>query len=163
MTESITVTGTLGGDPELRFLPSGQAVASFSIADTPRRYNKDKDEWVDGETMWLRCTVWGRDAENVTETLTKGTRVIAIGKLRQNNYETKEGEKRSSIELTVSEIGPSLKFATARVSKNERNGGGNRGGGNGGGRGQASGGGRQDDPWGSGSYAQFGSDDEPPF
>ena len=119
----ICVVGNLTADPELKFLPSGAAVASFTIASTPRTFNKQSNEWEDGETLFLRSSIWRETAENVAESLTKGTRVIAQGALKQRSYETREGEKRTSYELDVHEIGPSLKYATAKVTKAQRNGG----------------------------------------
>lgn len=116
----ITITGNLTADPELRFTLNGVAVANFTIADTPRVYNREKNVWEDGEAMFLRCNIWKEAAENVTESLSKGARVIATGKLKQRQWEDKEGKKRESTELDVEEIGPSLKFARARVSKVKR-------------------------------------------
>lgn len=161
----ITVIGNLTSDPELRFTPSGSAVANFTIASTPRTYDRQSNEWKDGETLFLRASVWREAAENVAETLTKGTRVIAQGKLKMRSYETKEGEKRTATELEVDEIGPSLQFASAKVSRTQRSGsgGGNQGGQRGGG--QQS----QNDPWGAPSGQQssqnWGNQDasEPPF
>lgn len=120
----LTVVGNLTSDAELRFTPSGAAVANFTIASTPRFYEKSKQEWVDGEALFLRCSIWKEAAENVAESLTRGMRVIATGKLKQRSYETNQGEKRSSIELEVEEIGPSLRYAQARISKNEKSFGG---------------------------------------
>ena len=167
----ITVIGNLTGDPELRFTPSGAAVASFTVASTPRTLDKATNEWKDGEALFLRCNIWREAAENVAESLTRGSRVIASGRLKQRSFETREGEKRTVVELEVDEIGPSLKYATAKVNKASRSGGGGGGfGGGGGSRASApSGGGsgeaKQDDPWGSapasGSFS--GGDDEPPF
>lgn len=116
----LTIVGNLAGDPELRFTPSGAAVASFTVAQTPRKYDKQTTEWVDGETVWMRCSIWRQAAENVAECLTKGTRVIVTGRLVQRQWETKEGEKRSSMELQADDIGASVKFATARVQKAQR-------------------------------------------
>jgi single-strand DNA-binding protein len=167
---TITVIGNLTDDPELRFTPSGAAVAKFRIASTPRFF-KD-GEWKDGEPLFLSCNVWRQVAENVAESLQRGARVIVSGRLRQRSYETKEGEKRTVIELEVDEIGPSLRYATAKVQKMSRSSGG--GFGSGGGQG-GGGGGFADDPWasatpaggssgGSGSSAGSASfDDEPPF
>jgi single-strand DNA-binding protein len=121
VNSNVTITGNLTADPELRFTPSGVAVANFTIATTPRVFNKAKNEWEDGEALFLRCNLWKEAAENVTESLTKGMRVIATGKLRQRSWEDKEGKKRDSTELEVDEIGPSLKYAHARVSKKPRN------------------------------------------
>jgi single-strand DNA-binding protein len=118
----ITIIGNLTDDPELRFTASGVALARFSIASTPRRFDKDKGEYVDGDTLFLRATAWRQLAENVAESLQRGQRVIATGRLRQSNWETPEGDKRSSIDLEVDEIGPSLTFATAKVTKATRSG-----------------------------------------
>jgi single-strand DNA-binding protein len=120
MNSNVTITGNLVADPELRFTPSGVAVANFTIATTPRVFNKAKNEWEDGEALSLRCNLWKEAAENVTESLSKGMRVIATGKLKQRSWEDKEGKKRESTELEVDEIGPSLKYAHARVSKVKR-------------------------------------------
>ena len=160
----ITVVGNLTGDPELRFTPSGAAVASFTVASTPRTLDKATNEWKDGEALFLRCSIWRQAAENVAESLQKGMRVVVQGRLKQRSYETKEGEKRTSYELDVEEIGPSLKYATAKVNRTTRGGGG--GGGFGG---SPSGGGApSDDPWASAAPAGGGSggggwSDEPPF
>ncbi|TCN39835.1 single-strand DNA-binding protein [Kribbella orskensis] len=116
----ITIVGNLTDDPELRFTPSGAALARFSIASTPRRFDKAAGEYVDGDTLFLRATAWRQVAENVAESLQRGQRVIATGRLRQSNWETPEGDKRSSIDLEVDEIGPSLTFATAKVTKATR-------------------------------------------
>lgn len=118
---SITVVGNLTADVELRFTPSGSAVANFTVAATPRTFDKNANEWKDGETLFLRCNVWREAAENVAESLTKGTRVIAQGNLKQRSYETKEGEKRTIFELEVQEIGPSLKYASAKVTRAQTN------------------------------------------
>lgn len=123
----ITVVGNLTGDPELRFTSSGVAVASFTIASTPRTFDKNSNEWKDGEALFLRCSIWREAAENVANSLKKGMRVIAQGRLVQRSYE-KDGEKRSVIELQVEEIGPSLKYASAQVTRNERKGGGQQSG-----------------------------------
>jgi single-strand DNA-binding protein len=120
----ITVTGNITGDPELRFTPSGAAVANFTIASTPRKFDKASNEWKDGETLFLRCSVWREQAENVAESLQRGTSVIAQGRLTSRSYETKEGEKRTVVELEVDEIGPTLRRATARVVKAQRQGAG---------------------------------------
>src|SRR4051812_48016586 len=140
---TITVIGNLTNDPELRFTPSGSAVANFTIASTPRTFDRQSNEWKDGETLFLRASVWREAAENVAETLTKGTRVIVQGRLKSRSYETKEGEKRTVIELEVDEIGPSLRYASAKVTRTQRSGGGQGGfgGGNGGGFGGGGGGG----------------------
>ena len=168
---TITVVGNLTADPELRFTPSGAAVANFTVASTPRIYDRQSGEWKDGEALFLRCNIWREAAENVAESLTRGSRVIVTGRLKQRSFETREGEKRTVFEVEVDEIGPSLRYATAKVNKASRSGagGGGFGGGAGGGgsrqapAAQPSGGG--DDPWGSapasGSFA--GGDDEPPF
>ena len=167
---TITVVGNLTDDPELRFTPSGAAVAKFRVASTPRFLDKQTNEWKDGDPLFLACTVWRQAAENVAESLQRGARVIVTGRLRQRSYETREGEKRTVYELEVDEIGPSLRYATAKVNKASRSGGGGGGFGSGGGGGSRGGGSggvepKQDDPWGSapasGSFA--GSDDEPPF
>jgi single-strand DNA-binding protein len=166
---TITVVGNLTADPELRFTPSGAAVANFTVASTPRIYDRQSGEWKDGEALFLRCNIWREAAENVAESLTRGSRVIVQGRLKQRSFETREGEKRTVVEVEVDEIGPSLRYATAKVNKASRSGGGGGGfgsGGGGGGSRQSSGGeAKQDDPWGSapasGSFS--GSDDEPPF
>ncbi|WP_285791507.1 single-stranded DNA-binding protein [Micromonospora sp. NBRC 101691] len=165
---TITVIGNLTDDPELRFTPSGAAVAKFRVASTPRFLDKASGEWKDGEPLFLSCTVWRQVAEHVAESLQRGSRVIVSGRLRQRSYETREGEKRTVIELEVDEIGPSLRYATAKVQKMSRSGGG--GGGFGGGGGGQGGGGNFDDPWASAAPApsRGGSgggnfDEEPPF
>jgi len=153
----ITVIGNLTDDPELRFTPSGAAVANFTVASTPRFLDKQTNEWKDGDALFLRCSVWRQAAENVAESLQRGARVIVTGRLKQRSYETKEGEKRTVYEVEADEVGPSLRNATAKVAKVSRDGGGQGGGqgggfgGNGGGQsngfgGQAAGGG---DPWAS--------------
>ena len=176
-----TICGNLTSDPELRFTPSGSAVANFTLASTPRTFDRQSNEWKDGETLFMRCAVWREAAENVAESLTKGTRVIVQGRLKSRSYETKEGEKRTVIEMEVDEIGASLTFATAKVNRAQRsggqgggNGGGNRGGGGnqGGNRGGGGfGGGQQEDPWAtpqassdnnSGGWGN-GPNEEPPF
>ena len=167
----ITVIGNLTADPELRFTPSGAAVANFTVASTPRTFDRQTNEWKDGEALFLRCNIWREAAETVTESLTKGSRVIVQGRLKQRSYETREGEKRTVVELEVDEIGPSLRYATAKVNKASRGGGGGGGFGSSGGgsRGGGTGSGQQvaDDPWGSApasSGGNFGGgDDEPPF
>ncbi|HEX5543048.1 MAG TPA: single-stranded DNA-binding protein [Micromonospora sp.] len=161
----ITVIGNLTDDPELRFTPSGAAVAKFRVASTPRYLDRTSGEWKDGEALFLSCTVWRQAAEHVAESLQRGTRVIVSGRLRQRSYETREGERRTVIELEVDEVGPSLRYATAKVQKMTRSGGGGFGSSGGGGGGNA------DDPWaaaapapsrsGSGGSGSF--DDEPPF
>lgn len=120
----ITVIGNLTGDPELRFTPSGAAVANFTVANTPRTFDRTKNEFVDGDTLFMRCSIWREAAENVAESLTKGIRVIASGRLVQRSYDTREGEKRTVVELQVEEIGPSLKYASAKVTRAEKSGGG---------------------------------------
>jgi single-strand DNA-binding protein len=144
----ITVVGNLVDDPELRFTPSGAAVANFRIASTPRTFDRQTNEWKDGDALFLSCSVWRQAAENVAESLQRGMRVVVQGRLKQRSYETREGEKRTVVELEVDEVGPSLAFATAKVTRASRSGG---GGGYSGGGGQAaqsrpaaSGG---DDPW----------------
>src|ERR671920_494802 len=129
----ITVVGNLTNDPELRFTPSGAAVAIFTVASTPRTLDKNTNEWKDGDALFLRCSIWRQAAENVAESLQRGARVIVQGRLQQRSYETKEGEKRTVVELQVDEIGPSLKYATAKVNKTTRQGGGGGGFGGGGG------------------------------
>lgn len=119
----ITVIGNLTADAELRFTPAGAAVANFTIASTPRNFNKQTNEWVDGDTLFLRANVWREAAENCAETLTKGMRVIAQGALKSRSYETKDGEKRNVTELEVLEIGPSLKSASAKVTRTQKSGG----------------------------------------
>ncbi|HLR55886.1 MAG TPA: single-stranded DNA-binding protein [Actinomycetales bacterium] len=166
----ITVVGNLTGDPELRFTPSGAAVANFTIASTPRIFDRQAGEFRDGETLFMRCSIWRDAAENVAESLTKGLRVIAQGKLVQRSFETREGEKRTVVELQVDEIGPSMRYASASVTRTQRGGGGFSGGGGGGFGG--GGGGRpsaNDDPWasdgpgGSSGGSSESSFDEPPF
>jgi single-strand DNA-binding protein len=176
----ITVVGNLTADPELRFTPSGAAVANFTVASTPRTFDRQSGEWKDGEALFLRCNIWRQAAENVAETLGRGARVIVQGRLKQRSFETREGEKRTVIELEVDEVGPSLRYATAKVTKASRGGGGGYGGSDGGGYGGSSSGGSSsggsggsgsyggsDDPWASapaaGSTAAGGYDDEPPF
>lgn len=180
---TITVVGNLTNDPELRFTPSGAAVANFTIASTPRTFDRQANEWKDGDTLFLRASVWREYAENVAETLAKGMRVVAQGRLKSRSYETKEGENRTVMELEVDEIGPSLRYASAKVTRTARNGqgsgsggfsggfgGGNTGGGFSGSQNGAQGGGGwggsqsapADDPWGAGSSA-MGSPSDPPF
>ena len=164
---TITVIGNLTDDPELRFTPSGAAVAKFRIASTPRFLDKASGEWKDGEPLFLACNVWRQVAENVAESLQRGSRVIVSGRLRMRSYETKEGEKRTVIELEVDEIGPSLRYATAKVQRMSRSGSGGygaSGGSNSGGGGFAA-----DDPWATSAPAAASSsgggnfDDEPQF
>ena len=186
----ITLVGNLVDDPELRFTPSGAAVANFRVASTPRNFDKASGEWKDGESMFLTCTVWRQYAENVAESLQRGMRVIVQGRLKQRSYETREGEKRTVYEIDVDEVGPALRNATAKVAKTQRPGGGggggfgggqpqgggygNQGGGFGGqqgGQGGGRGGAPADDPWatnGGGGGGGFGGggggfSDEPPF
>ncbi|MFB9684726.1 single-stranded DNA-binding protein [Amycolatopsis plumensis] len=164
----ITVVGNLTSDPELRFTPSGAAVANFTVASTPRTLDRQSGEWKDGEALFLRCNIWRQAAENVAESLTRGARVVVQGRLKQRSFETKEGEKRTVVELEVDEIGPSLRYATAKVNKVSRGGGGDFGGGGGGGGNRGGGGGMPaDDPWGSAPAASGGGgggfSDEPPF
>jgi single-strand DNA-binding protein len=160
----ITVVGNLTADPELRFTPSGAAVANFTVASTPRIFDRQSNEWKDGDALFMRCSIWREAAENVAESLTRGSRVIVQGRLKQRSYETREGEKRTVVELEVDEIGPSLRYATAKVNKASR--GGSSSGGFGSGQQKASSSGQStDDPWGSAPAAgtQGGTDDEPPF
>src|SRR5437899_6942713 len=128
----ITVIGNLTADPELRFTPAGAAVANFTVASTPRVFDRNSNEWKDGEALFLRCNIWREAAENVAESLTRGARVIVSGRLKQRSYETREGEKRTVFELEVDEVGPSLRYATAKVAKASRGGGGGGGFGSGG-------------------------------
>ncbi|MDY3128224.1 MAG: single-stranded DNA-binding protein [Corynebacterium sp.] len=181
---TITVVGNVVADPELRFTPSGAPVANFRVASTPRRYNSQTNQWEDGEAMFLTCNVWRQAAENVAETLSKGMRVIVQGRLKQRSYQTREGENRTVFEIDVDEVGPSLRYASASVNRNPREGGsGNFGGGQqqggfnsnqnnqggfGGNQSQGGFGGNQaapqNDPWNSAPPAGgFGGDDEPPF
>ena len=161
---TITVVGNLTDDPDLRFTPSGAAVANFTVASTPRFFDKQTNEWKDGDALFLRCSIWRQAAENVAESLHRGTRVIVQGRLRQRSYETREGEKRTVVELDVEEVGPSLKYATAKTTKTTRSGV----------SGDAGGAGH--DPWATSgppaAAADHGSDpwaapaggsDEPPF
>jgi single-strand DNA-binding protein len=175
----ITVIGNLTGDPELRFTPTGAAVANFTVASTPRTFDRQSNEFKDGDTLFMRCSIWREAAENVAESLTKGTRVIASGRLVQRSYETREGEKRTVVELPVDEIGPSMRYASAKVTRAQRSGGGGGGFGNSGGGSSAgssgsggsfggghSGGGQQEDPWATsapGGSSSGSSSDEPPF
>ena len=154
----ITVVGNLTADPELRFTPSGAAVANFTVASTPRTFDRQSNEWKDAETLFMRCSVWREAAENVAESLTRGTRVVVSGRLVSRSWEDKEsGQKRSVMEMQVDEVGPSLRYATAKVTKTQRSGGGQGGGnwsggaqqGNFGG-GQAASGAPQSDPWATG-------------
>jgi single-strand DNA-binding protein len=153
----ITVIGNLTGDPELRFTPSGAAVANFTIASTPRTFDRTSGEWKDGDTLFMRCSIWRESAENVAESLVKGTRVLAQGRLVQRSFETREGEKRSVIELQVEEIGPSLRYASAKVTRSGRSGGqGSYGGGQGSAYGGQGGGYGQPQPHG-GPQSGFGA------
>ena len=151
----ITLVGNIVADPELRYTPSGAAVANFRVASTPRAFNRDSGQWEDQEGLFLTCNTWREAAENVMETLSKGMRVIVQGRLRQRNYETREGEKRTVYEIEVDEVGPSLKFASAQVTRNPRTGG----------QGGRSGQRQAGDSWNSaaqgGSHA--GGDTEPPW
>ncbi|MBK0331356.1 single-stranded DNA-binding protein [Brachybacterium sp. MASK1Z-5] len=183
----ITVVGNLTADPELRFTQSGVAVASFTIASTPRTFNRQSNQWEDGEALFLRCSLWRDAAENAAESLEKGTRVVAQGRLKQRSFTDREGNNRTSIELDVDEIGPSLRYATAKANKVQRGGGGgfngggqrggqgNQGGGFGGpqggqgggfsgggqgGFGGNQGGGADQDPWAGGNQGGY---DDPPF
>ena len=160
----ITVVGNLTADPELRFTPSGAAVASFTVASTPRTFDRNANEWKDGEALFLRCSIWRQAAENVAESLQRGMRVIVSGRLKQRSFETREGEKRTVIELDVDEVGPSLRYATAKINRTQR---GSGGGGFGASGGNDFGGSQAtsapaDDPWSS-APAASGFSDEPPF
>jgi single-strand DNA-binding protein len=183
----ITVVGNLTADPELRFTPAGAAVANFTVASTPRTFDRSSNEWKDGEALFLRCNIWREAAENVAESLTKGTRVVVQGRLKQRSYDDREGQRRTVFELEVDEIGPSLRYATAKPQRTQRGGGGGGfGGGQQGGyapQGQGGQGGQggysqpsqsgqsaprqnqPEDPWGSAPAAgNFGGgSDEPPF
>ena len=186
LTIGASVVGNLVDDPELRFPPSGAAVANFRIASTPRNFNRQTNEWEDGEALFLSCSIWRQAAENVAESLQKGMRVVVQGRLKSRSYETREGEKRTVMELDVEEVGPSLKYATAKVTRTTRQGGGGGFNGGGGGGGGYSGGGQApaqgNDPWATagpqgggrpqgGGGGQGGQDpwgapgvsDEPPF
>ena len=149
----ITLVGNLVDDPELRFTPSGAAVAKFRVASTPRFLDKATNEWKDGESLFLTCNVWRQAAENAAESLQRGMRVIVSGRLKQRSYETKEGEKRTVFEGEVDEVGPSLRNATAKVTKAAR----------GGGFGGGSSGAPADDPWATPAPSGGGRSDEPPF
>ena len=183
----ITLVGNLVEDPELRFTPSGAAVANFRVASTPRTFDRQNNEWKDGEALFLNCSVWRQAAENAAESLTRCMRVIVSGRLKARSYETREGEKRTVFEIDVDEVGPSMKYATAKVTKTSRSGGGQgfqsgggddpwasnqgsqsgggqQGGGWGGNQGGGQGGGQQSggqDPWASSGSG--GSSEEPPF
>ncbi|MCD2263657.1 single-stranded DNA-binding protein [Dietzia aurantiaca] len=145
----ITIVGTLVADPELRYTPSGASVANFRVASNPRRYNSQTQQWEDGDPLFLACNVWRQAAENVAETLSKGMRVIVNGRLRQRSYENREGEKRTVYEVEVDEVGPSLKYATAQVTRIPSQGGG--------------GGAPTQQPAGSGEWGGPADNDEPPF
>lgn len=150
----ITIVGNLVADPELRFTPSGAAVANFRVATTPRVYNRDTNQWEDGDAVFLTCNAWRQMAENIAETLTKGMRVIVTGKLRQRSYQTKDGENCTVYEIEVDEAGPSLRYATAQVNRADRQGSGQQ---------QGSGG---QSTWGNPSTGGFGQsqgEDNPPF
>jgi single-strand DNA-binding protein len=149
----VTVVGNLTNDPELRFTPSGAAVASFTVASSSRYLDKTTQEWKDGEPLYMRCSVWRQYAENVAESLQKGMRVIVQGRLKQRSYETREGEKRTVVEMEVDDVGPALRYATAKVNRVQRQGGFGEGGGGGGSAAPA------EDPWASGPAVS----DEPPF
>lgn len=168
---TITVVGNLTNDPELRFTPGGDAVANFTIASTPRTFDRAANDWKDGETLFLRASVWKEAAENVAESLTKGMRVVAQGRLKSRSYETKEGEKRTVMELEVDEIGPSLRYASAKVTRTQRS---NNGGSSPSGRGDAGnsgsfGGGGSSDNWAapsggnSGGWGNGPTSQDPPF
>lgn len=150
MTAQTTIVGNITADVELRFTPAGAAVANFTIASTEKVFNKQTEQWVDGKKLFLRCTAWREMAENIAESISRGTRVIATGKISSREYETREGEKRTVVELEVDEIGPSLKYATAKVNKADRKSGGAR----------TTTKPAQDDPWGSPPAA---TSDEAPF
>jgi single-strand DNA-binding protein len=179
----ITVVGNLTADPELRFTPSGAAVANFTVASTPRTFDRQSNEWRDGDAMFLNCAVWRQAAENVAESLQKGMRVIVQGRLKSRSYETREGEKRTVFEVDVDEVGPALRYATAKVTRTTSGGGGGQGGGRpsgggggyGGGGSNSGGGAGGEDPWATGASSgggnrSQGSDpwatpqsEEPPF
>jgi len=160
---TITMIGNLVDDPELRFTPSGAAVAKFRVASTPRYLDKATNEWKDGESLFLQCQIWRQAAENVAESLTKGRRVILSGRLKQRSYETKEGEKRTVFEVEVDEVGPSLRNATAKVTRTQRAGG------SGGAAAPAAADSFGDDPWAAATTSSAGggwgtsTTDEPPF
>ena len=157
---TITMIGNLTNDPELRFTPSGAAVAKFTVASTPHYLDKATNEWKDGDSLFLNCQIWRQAAENVAESLTRGMRVIVSGRLKQRSYETKEGEKRTVFEVEVDEVGPSLRNATAKVTKTTR-------GASSGGFASASEVSSSEDPWSAapvgGGWATTPSDDQPPF
>jgi single-strand DNA-binding protein len=153
----ITVVGNLTGDPELRFIQSGAAVVNFTVASTPRTFDRQSNEWKDGETLFMRCSLWREAAENVAESLTKGTRVIVTGRLVSRSWEA-NGEKRTVTEMQVDEVGPSLRYATAKVNRTQRSGGNGGGGFSQGGGSSSPAGGSDNDPW-----ASAPASDEPPF
>ncbi|MRK00035.1 single-stranded DNA-binding protein [Aeromicrobium sp. S22] len=161
---NITVVGNLTNDPELKFTPSGAAVANFTVASTPRTFDRQTNEWKDGDALFIRCDAWRQLAENVAESLQKGQRVIVTGALKVRNYERQDGSKGTSVEMTVDEIGPSLRFATAKTSRVNRSGGGDFGGGGGGnsgggfGGGNSGGGNSGGGGFGGGAPAQGGND-----
>ena len=160
----ITVVGNLTDDPELRFTANGAAVANFTVASTPRFFDKQTNDWKDGDALFLRCSIWRQAAENVAESLQRGARVVVQGRLKQRSYETREGEKRTVYELDVDEVGPSLRYATAKVTKATRGGGSGGAGAGGGGFGggsNAQSSPPDDDPWSSAPPAA--ASDEPPF
>ena len=165
---TITIIGNLVNDPELRYTPTGQAVATFRVASTPRFMDRQTNEWKDGDSLFLSCNVWRQAAENVAESLQRGMRVIVSGRLRQRSYETKEGEKRTVYEVEVDEVGPSLRNASAKVNKSARSGsgsgfgGGQSGSGGQGGYGGGAGSRANDDPWAA-EPGDSGFSDEPPF
>jgi single-strand DNA-binding protein len=155
----ITVIGNLVDDPELRFTPSGAAVANFRVASTPRKYNRDTGEWEDGEALFLSCSVWRQAAENVAESLQRGARVIVQGRLKSRSYEDREGNKRTVFEIDVDEVGPSLRNATVKVSKASRD----QGVTNSPGDRSTTHGDWSDDPWASPSSSRSGAAGEPPY
>jgi single-strand DNA-binding protein len=158
----ITIVGNLVGDPELRYTQTGQAVATFRVASTPRFRDNATGEWKDGDSLFLSCNVWRQAAENAAESLQRGTRVIVSGRLRQRSYETREGEKRTVYEIEVDDVGPSLRNASAKVTKSSRSGGGYGGQGGPGGPSGGGSGGAPADPWAS-EAGDGGTTDEPPF
>lgn len=171
---SITIIGNLVADPEIRYTPTGQAVATFRVASTPRFMDRTTNEWKDGDSLFLSCNVWRQAAENVAESLQRGMRVIVSGRLRQRSYETKEGEKRTVYEVEVDEVGPSLRNASAKVTRSSRSGGAGGSGGFGGSPGPSGPGGQggygggapargNDDPWATEPAGDSGYSDEPPF
>nr|WTB07415.1 single-stranded DNA-binding protein [Streptomyces antimycoticus] len=159
----ITAQGNLTADPELRFTPAGHAVAQFTVASTPRTFDKSANEWKDGDPLFLRCSAWRQLAENVAESLTRGAAVIVVGRLKQRSYEDREGVKRTVYEVEAENVGPSLARATARVEKTNRNGQqqAQQGGWNGQQQGERNA--PADDPWGTNGQQQRGYSDEPPF